>query len=93
VGQINRIKGNKKKSDKNAERVFMTTITFDVWASSHTEAVCRMADYLEWALTYGKPNYNDSPFKNPIPRLTYEATELNPKKTYETLDNGEDVKL
>jgi hypothetical protein len=93
MGEINKIKGNKKNSDKLANRLFMTSITFDVWAVDHKEAVCRLADYLEWVLTYGKPNYEDIPFKKPIPRLTWEATELDPKCTSTTLDNGKDIKL
>ncbi len=91
MGQINKIKKDKKGKLEN--RLFMVSITFDVWGDSHLHATAKLADYLEWALTHGKPSCGMSDYKKPIPKLVFEATECDPKHTWSTKDDGLDIKI
>ena len=80
MGKINLIRGNRKKN--KSPRKFMVSITFDVWAATHEEATSQVADYLEMNLTNGCPHF-----------IVFEATELDQKSTWTTLDNGKDIRL
>lgn len=86
MGEINKIKGNKPKRGQN--RLFMVSIHFDIYAGDHKEAVYMLEDYLEWCLTCGLPTGKEKSFKKPVPRLKFEASELDKKNTTNVLDNG-----
>ena len=79
MGKINSIKGNKKS--KSTPRLFMVSVTADIWAKDQKEACDKLAAATN---RIGQT-------------LWYEATELVPtpidKDYYACMDNGKNIKL